>query len=553
MEANMANKRATVAKAEAKNYVGAAAYSLSSRAALAQLAVTGCFNNTYYTKSQDQLDQVLTLARQSGPEFVAKVAVYARGSGFMKDMPAALVAYLSTVDAALCRKVFPRVIDNGKMLRNFVQMIRSGLFGRQNVSSATMRRMVQEWFNSRTDEQLFFQSVGSNPSLGDVLKMAHLRPGTLTRSALYAYLVGRGVCRFEGEVIKEESEYPVLENLPPLVRAYEEYRKNPEGALPRAPFEMLTGLQLSPANWKDVARQATWTQTFKSLNTFSRQKVFNDPEMVRLVAEKLQSREEILKAKAFPYQILMAFKAVSDEPSGLYGYRRGKTAKTPESSAELPKEILLALHTAMEVATENVPSFEGQTVVVCPDASGSMSSSYITGNRKDSTTKVRSIDVAALMAASLLRRNPSARVIPFEEGVCSVKLKAQDPILANAKILASVGGGGTNCAAPLALLNQERAKVDIVVFVSDYESWSGHYGDTRGTQMSAQWGLLKKRNPTAKLICIDATPHNTTQVNDQQDVLNVGGFSDAVYKVMEAFVLASESGHWTDMIEAVQL
>lgn len=526
--------KATVLETEARNFSGSLAYSLSAKGSLAQLAVTGCFNNTYYTKSQDQLDQVLTLARQCDPEFVAKVAVYARNSGFMKDMPAALVAYLSTVDAVICRKVFLKVLDNGKMLRNFVQMIRSGLFGRQNVSSATMRRMVQEWFSSRTEEQLFFQSVGANPSMGDILKMARVRPDTLTRSAFYAYLIGKDVCGFEGEVIKEESEYPVLENLPPLVRAYEEYRKAPVGELPRAPFEMLLGFQLSSSDWAVVARRATWTQTFKSLNTFQRQGVFSDSGMVRLVAGKLQSREEILKAKAFPYQILMAYKAVTDEA--------------------MPEEVVRALHAAMEIATENVPVFEGQRVVVCPDVSGSMSSSTITGERKGSTSKMRPVDVAALVAASLLRRNPGARVIPFEGVVCSVKVKASDTIMANARILASVGGGSTDCAAPLALLNKEKAGVDVVVFVSDYESWSGSYTyQTRGTQMAEQWALLKRRNPNAKLVCIDITPHATTQVNDQQDVLNIGGFSDAVYNVMEAFVSSPVSGHWTDAIDNVQL
>ena len=43
--------------------------------------------------------------------------------------------------------------------------------------------------------------------------------------------------------------------------------------------------------------------------------------------------------------------------------------------------------------------------------------------------------------------------------------------MTNAAKLASIGGGGTNCSAPLAQLNAERAKVDLVVFVSDNESW----------------------------------------------------------------------------------
>jgi len=551
MEDIMANKSAFkqshAKKAETKNYAGGLAYSMEAKAALAQLAVTGCFNSTYYTTAEDQLDQVLTLARQTDPEFVAKVAIYARESGFMKDMPASLVAWLSTVDAKVCRQAFGRVIDNGKMLRNFVQMIRSGAFGRHNLSSATMKRMVHSWFESRTDDQVFFQSVGSNPSMGDIVKLARVAPKTLTRSALYAHLIGKKTGKFEGK------EFDVATSLPAIVASYEAYRASPEGALPAAPFEMLTGLQLKAEDWKAIAQKATWTQTFKSLNTFSRQGVFKDPKMVKLVAEKLRDKEAIRKAKVFPFQILMAYKAVTDDSIRYgrgYGFGRAASA---EKAEDMPKKITDALQDAMEVATENVPSFEGKNVVICPDVSGSMSSAYITGNRKGATTKVRAIDAAALVAASLLRKNPTAQVIPFEGDVCSVKVNGKDTIMTNAQILASVGGGSTNCAAPLALLNKKKASVDLVVFISDNESWTGHYGYSRGTQMSEQWELLRKRNPNAKLVCIDLTPNGTTQAPDKADTLNVGGFSDTVFKIMEAFVSGSGKEHWVEVIEKVQL
>ena len=54
----------------------------------------------------------------------------------MKDMPAALAATLAVWDTALLAQVFGRVIDNGKMLRNFVQIVRSGAMGRKSLGSA---------------------------------------------------------------------------------------------------------------------------------------------------------------------------------------------------------------------------------------------------------------------------------------------------------------------------------------------------------------------------------------------------------------------------------
>jgi 60 kDa SS-A/Ro ribonucleoprotein len=85
-------------------------------------------------------------------------------------------------------------------------------------------------------------------------------------------------------------------------------------------------------------------------------------------------------------------------------------------------------------------------------------SSPITGYRKGATTAVRCIDVAALVAAAVLRKNPRAEVLPFEHKVVKVDLNSRDSVMTNAARLASVGRSGTNCSAPLALLNGRKAR-----------------------------------------------------------------------------------------------
>ena len=110
-------------KADTINEAGGRAYKLSPKHALAQYAATGTFTRTFYAEAGEQLEKVLALAKELDAEFVAKTALFARTRGYMKDMPALLVAVLSTKDKALFEKTFPLVIDNGKMLRNFVQIM----------------------------------------------------------------------------------------------------------------------------------------------------------------------------------------------------------------------------------------------------------------------------------------------------------------------------------------------------------------------------------------------------------------------------------------------
>ena len=117
-----------------RNNAGSLAHEFDSEHKLAQMAVTGTFNSTFYVTAETQLDQVMDLAFKVTPQFLAQVAIYARKLGFMKDMPAFCMAVLANRDSDLFERVFPIVIDNGRMIRNIVQIFRSGkINGRKNM------------------------------------------------------------------------------------------------------------------------------------------------------------------------------------------------------------------------------------------------------------------------------------------------------------------------------------------------------------------------------------------------------------------------------------
>jgi len=516
--------RSSVPVADTRNEAGGVAYSMSAKHALAQLASTGCFNDTFYVSGETQLNDILALVKQVSPEFVAKTAIYARERGFMKDMPALLLASLSK-NSDLFAKVLPRVVDNPKMLRNVVQMLRSGKTGRKSLGTRP-KKAIQARLASWDDKTLFRGSVGNNPSLADIVKMVHPKPADAGRDAMFRYLIGKD---FE------------LKNLPDTVQAFEAFKKGTTSEVPDVPFEMLTALPLNQKQWAQIARNASWTQTRMNLNTFLRHGVFNESGMDRLVADKLKNKDLIAKAKVFPYQLMVAFVNCEDG---------------------VPAVVKNALQEAMEYATHNVPKLDGK-VYICPDVSGSMQSP-VTGGRGSATTKVRCIDVAALVASTILRKNPEAEVIPFEGTVVDIKrlnLNPFDSIMTNSAKLISVAGGSTNCSAPLALLNTCKAKGDLVIYISDYESWvdSGHvsnswYGGSRGTATMDQWKVFQHRNPKAKMVCIDITPNRTLQATNRKDILNVGGFSDQVFDVINAFLVDGLDGEaWTRKIEAVTI
>ena len=492
-------------KTDTYNEAGGIAYTLTPKQQLAQLAATGCLNNTYYADAQSQLDQVLKLAESLDAEFIAKTAVYARQKGFMKDMPALLLAVLAQKDVNMLARVFDQVVDNGKMLRNFAQIIRSGAVGRKSFGNRP-KKLMQTWLLTATEKQLLNAAVGNSPSLADVVKMVHPKPREAWRAAWFAWLIGKPYDR---------------EALPPITRAFEDYKQSREGELPNVPFQMLTALDLNSGDWAEIARNGSWQQVRQNLNTFLRHEVFAKSKNIKMVAEKLRDETAIARARVLPYQLLTAYQATSNQ---------------------MPFEIREALQDAMETAVQNVPAIQGK-VVVCPDVSGSMHSS-VTGHRGSATSKTRCIDIAALVSAAMLRTNPQARVIPFEQITVNVQLNPRDSIMTNAEKLANIGGGGTACSAPLAMLNREKADVDLVVIVSDNESWADdNQGWGATTSLMKEWNILKRRCPEAKLVCLDIQPYTKAQARNRHDILNIGGFSDQVFSLIGSF---AERGMGTD-------
>ena len=519
----MANQRlfrsARVPVSDAWNAHGAPAYGREGRLGLAQLVVTGCLSATFYSSDRQELALVRSLASQVSPEFVARAAVYARQRGLMKDMPALLLAHLTARRPDLLERVFDRVIDSPKMLRTYIQMVRSGAMGRKSFGTLP-RRLIRQWLDGRSDEALLRASVGQSPSLVDIIRMVHPKPRTASRRALYGYLLGR--------------PYDIAA-LPHLARAFEDFKAGRVAMPPDVPFEMLTSLPLTSDNWRTIAGRASWQTTRMNLNLFARNGVFGNPALTKKIAARLADRAQIERARAFPYQVMLTHAILAQD---------------------VPASIREALEAALDLSLAQVPKIDAHAqgkVYVCLDVSGSMKSP-VTGHRQGATTTVRCVDVAALMAAAMVRRNPGARVLAFNDTVLPVMTDPAEPVLALAKRLAALPDGGTSCSAPLALLNREHAQGALVLYLSDNQSWVDAAHCHTGTAMLDEWQRFKRRNRAARLVRLDLQPSATTQVIEREDVMNIGGFSDQVFEMIAEFAAGRlHPTHWVGAIEAIAI
>jgi 60 kDa SS-A/Ro ribonucleoprotein len=166
---------------------------------------------------------------------------------------------------------------------------------------------------------------------------------------------------------------------------------------------LLADVAKGPLVCKAIARQMGTQALRMNLNTLLRHEVFGqnltDTEMIDYVVGRIADADEIRQSRQFPYQYLTAYL---------------------NAGSEVPQKIKTALHQAAEIACGNIPKLAGP-VVIGLNTSGSMSSP-VTGHRgRGATTKMRCVDVAALFAATILRRNPDSVVVPFDTQTYQVR------------------------------------------------------------------------------------------------------------------------------------
>jgi 60 kDa SS-A/Ro ribonucleoprotein len=493
---------------------GGSAYAYGAEHALAQIACTGTLQDTFYAQAEQQLSNILDLAQKVDPVFVAKTALFARTHGTMKDVPALLTAWLTRVDPDLAALIFHRVIDNGRMLRTFVQIMRSGTAGRTSLGSRP-KRLVQNWLEAASVPALMRAATGKNPSLVDIVRMVHPKPKTAAQRAFYGWLLGK--------------PYDVSA-LPEEISQFEAWKGDRALPLPPVPFEWLTSFQLSAEEWAQLTERMGWQALRMNLNTLVRNGAFNhDPSLQWRVAAKLSNAEHIANSHVLPYQLYTALKSTGED---------------------IPHAVSHALDQALELSLGNVPKVAG-ALYICTDVSYSMVSP-VTGQRQGATTAVRCVDVAALIAAAFMRVNRTATVIPFADEVRDATFTPKGSLADHTTELANLLGGGTDLAAPLRLINQQGHRVDRMIIVSDNQAWMDESMGDR-TLALAEWDQIKARNPRAKLVCIDLQPYGNTQLHDRTDILNVGGFSDAVFDTIDGFFQGRKKRDWVSEINVVKL
>ena len=205
------------------------------------------------------------------------------------------------------------------------------------------------------------------------------------------------------------------------------------------------------------------------------------------------------------------------------------TALDALQGTNLPRvgDVLAALSDAMDKSLQNVPVFEGKTLIAL-DGSGSMQG--------------RPIKIGSLFTATLAKAN-DADVLLFSNDAKYLSINKRDSTLTVANWLTGKATrGGTNFHA---IFQAANCAYERIIILSDMQGWIGQQAP-----VSTFEAYKKKYGAEPKVFSFDLQGYGTLQF-PERDIYCLAGFSDKTMDTLK--FLDSDKSALLKQIEAVEL
>ena len=227
---------------------------------------------------------------------------------------------------------------------------------------------------------------------------------------------------------------------------------------------------------------------------------------VTSVAEFLSDEEQVARSKQLPFRFYSAYRHVTN------------------------KKLSIAVQDALDASVDNLPPFEGTTVIAA-DNSGSMQST-ISGK-----SELRMDEVASLMCAIADRISDESHVYSFACTMKKLKLNPKDSIITNAEKINSANVGySTHAELVFRDLISKGIKADRIIVLSDMQCY-GYRGWGTGDIQSLFNEYRQKVNPKAVLHTVNLADYNQGSIASDHDpqVNLVSGFSEKIFGLLADF------------------
>lgn len=477
------------------NHEGEVAYTLSPKLELYSAVVTTMMaGDKFYESKDDLITRIRGLVREvsrTDPEFVAKLAVYAREAMHLRTVPLVLAVELAKVHNgdSLVARTLERVVNRPDELTETAAYYaiankRNGTKKLGKISKQVQKGLARA-FTKFDEYQLQKYNRPNAIKLRDILFITHARA-------------------------RDEGQQGVFDRL-----------VTDTLATPETWEVELSATTDKKASWEKMidGRKMGYMATLRNLRNILEANV--SPDHIQKLLAYLTNKEAVLKSKLFPFRFYAA-------------------AKELESVDSLFAPLVLAaLDTAMQHSAANIRGFNpNDRIHISVDTSGSMSAAL----SKMSSMKLQ--DVGLIMAMLLQEVSTLVEVSIFGTTLKKVNL-TKGNILGNTDKLTKYSdmvGSSTNGHLIPQELIARKAVVDRVVVFTDCQlyrsaSYGGFWGAPRSESFETLWKRYRKEiAPEAKLYIFDLAGYGNTPVSVNSDgVYLISGWSEKVFEVLEAY------------------
>lgn len=466
-----------------ENLAGGQAYKQSDELALVSLLLTSFVNEQFYRGAQSTLDDLRKLVTKvKDKEFVAKAAIYARDKFGMRSISHAVACELaSQLNGAewgkdFYNKVVVRVDDMTEILSYYLAY-------KTSKDSPKFPNSLKKGFAKAFDKFDGYQLAkykGENKTvkLVDVVNLVHPVPTVRNSEALNALI--------KGELKSSDTWESKLSKAGQMAESEEDLS------------------QLKADAWNDLisSRKIGYFALLRNLRNI----ITQSPQSIKVACEMLCDERLIKNSRVLPFRFSTAFEEISKL----------------DSSKDV-REVLIAIDKALEISVQNVPKFDGETLVVM-DVSGSMQG--------------KASEIASLFGAVLAKAN-NCDVMTFATNASYKSYNPNDSVMTIRNSF-KYSGGGTNFKSIFQIANK---KYDNILILSDLQGWIGYTSPTK------EFNDYKKRfSCKPHVYSWDLAGYGTLQLPESQ-VYCLAGFSDKVFDVIE--LLKSDKNALINQIKSI--
>ena len=461
------------------------------RLALYKRTINQLLEDSYYESDEEHLTTVVQqfdAAADETPEFVLKLAAYARQELYLRDIPQVLLVlaanddrFKDDSDESLIREWAPAIIQRMDETATALA-VHDQLFG--GTAPWPLRRGIEDALVTMADAYTLgkYELSRREVTLHDVFNRVHPEPIDDEQEEL-----------FERFMRGDLDDYPDIEPVP------------------------------SPNTWETVISERGNTRD-------AWETLIEDDEHTLPIFASIRNLRNMLEAGIDEETVVGHLDVEAVRHAPLYPFRYYQAYNALQDADVQAPAVEQWLEDAIDVAVEKVPDDLGETFVAV-DLSGSMD------HRLSRNSTLRLKEIGALFGAILAEQG--AQVGGFGDDFQTVSMHVETPVLQRQQAVLSIDeevGNSTNGWKALEYLRERDEAVERIVVFTDMQIWdSTPFGPRDDRTVKAEFDAYRDEvtSDTALYLVDLASYGDLVTPEGYENVYNVSGWSENVLTFIE--------------------